>query len=160
MSRGFSRVILVGNLGRDPEMRYTPQGTPVTNFSIAVSRRRGSGDAVQEETDWYRISVFGRQAEIADQYLKRGMKVLVDGRLAIRTFTGNDGVERTSVEVTADSFQMLTPRDEMAAGGDYRDRSPGRDDPADRPAADRSSAARERREPAFEDDEDLDDVPF
>lgn len=154
MSRGFSRVILVGNLGRDPEMRYTPQGTPVTNFSIAVSRRRGSGDSAQEETDWYRVAVFGRQAEVADQYLKRGMKVLVDGRLSIRTYTGNDGAERTSVEVTADNFQILTPRDD-AGGGDYRERSGGRDDAGDRPPSDRS-----RREPAFEDDEDIDDVPF
>jgi single-strand DNA-binding protein len=121
---------------------------------------------VQDETDWYRISVFGRQAEIADQYLKRGMKVLVDGRLAIRTYTGNDGVERTSVEVTADNFQMLTSRDEMEAGGggDYHDRGSGRDRQRDddggaqrAPAGDRGG----RPEPAFDDDdEDLDDVPF
>jgi single-strand DNA-binding protein len=102
------------------------------------------------------VAVFGRQAEVADQYLKRGMKVLVDGRLAIRTYTGNDGVERTSVEVTADNFQMLTPRDEMSAGGDYRDRTGGQDDHGDRSTGDRG-----RREPAaFDDDEDLDDVPF
>jgi len=162
MSRGYSRVILVGNLGRDPEMRYTPQGTPVTNFSIAVNRRRGSGDNAQDETDWYRISVFGRQAEVADQYLKRGMKVLVDGRLAIRSYVGNDGVERTSVEVTADNFQMLTTRDEMEAGG-YGGGGPARDRQHDDDGAQRAPAGDRggRREPNFDDDEeDLDDVPF
>lgn len=156
MSRGYSRVILIGNLGRDPEMRYLQSGRPVTNFSIAVNRRRGSGDTAQDETDWYRVAVFGQRAEAADQYLKRGMKVLVDGRLSIRTYTGNDGVERTNVEVTADDFQILTPRDDAGAGGgEYRERSGGRDDVGDRPPSDRS-----RREPAFEDDEDIDDVPF
>jgi len=161
MSRGYSRVILVGNLGRDPEMRYTPQGTPVTNFSIAVNRRRGTGDNAQDETDWYRISVFGRQAEVADQYLKRGMKVLVDGRLAIRSYVGNDGVERTSVEVTADNFQMLTTRDEMEAG--FGGGSPARDRQYDDDGAQRAPAGdrADRREPNFDDDEeDLDDVPF
>lgn len=152
MSRGYSRVILVGNLGRDPEMRYTASGTPVTNFSIAVNRRRRVGDGnFEDEVDWYRVSVFGRQAEVADQYLKRGMQVLVDGRLQIRTYTTQEGVERTSVEVNCDNFQMLTTRDEMAAmeaggegarpGGSYnRNDSDNFND--------------------FDDDDDLGDVPF
>ena len=98
MSRGYSRIIVVGNLGGDPEMRYTPSGTAVTNFSVAVNRRRASGGGEYvDETDWYRVAVFGRQADIADKYLARGMKVLVDGRPSINKFTGNDGVERTSV---------------------------------------------------------------
>ena len=116
MSRGYSRIIVVGNLGRDPEMRYTPSGTPVTNFSIAVNRRRPSGGGEYvDETDWYRVAVFGRQAEIADQYLARGMKVLVDGRPSINTFVGNDGVERTNVEINCDNFQMLNTREENEA---------------------------------------------
>src|SRR5690606_20125764 len=104
MSRGYSRIIIVGNLGRDPEMRYTPSGTPVTNFSVAVNRRRPTGGGeYQDETDWYRVAVFGRMAEVADQYLVRGMKVLVDGQPQIRSFTGQDGVERTSIEINADN---------------------------------------------------------
>lgn len=116
MSRGYSRIIVIGNLGRDPEMRYTPSGTPVTNFSVAVNRRRsaGGGEYV-DETDWYRVAVFGRQAEIADQYLSRGMKVLVDGQPQINTFVGNDGVERTNVEINCDNFQMLNTREESEA---------------------------------------------
>ena len=116
MSRGYSRIIVVGNLGRDPGMRYTPSGTPVTNFSIAVNRRRPSGGGeFVDETDWYRVAVFGRQAEIADQYLSRGMKVLVDGQPRINTFVGNDGVERTNVEINCDNFQMLNTREENEA---------------------------------------------
>lgn len=116
MSRGYSRIIVVGNLGRDPEMRYTPSGTPVTNFSIAVNRRRPSGGGEYvDETDWYRVAVFGRQAEIADKYLSRGMKVLVDGQPRINTFVGNDGVERTNVEINCDNFQMLNTREESEA---------------------------------------------
>jgi single-strand DNA-binding protein len=118
MSRGFSRVVLVGNLGRDPEMRYSQNGTPITNFTIAVNRRRrGTDGNFVDETDWYRISLFRRDAETAAEYLKKGTKVLVEGQLQIRTYTGQDGIERTSVEVNADNFVMLTPRDEMGGGG-------------------------------------------
>ncbi len=96
MSRGFSRVVLVGNLGKDPEMRYSQNGTPVTNFSIAVNRRRRGPDGnFVDETDWYRISLFRRDAETAAEYLKKGTKVLVEGQLQIRNYTGQDGIERT-----------------------------------------------------------------
>lgn len=119
MSRGYSRVILVGNLGRDPEMRYLPNGDPVTNFTIAVNRRRKVGDESQDETDWYRVNCFRRNAEVADQYLRKGSQVLVDGQLLIRTYTGNDGNERTSVEVNCDTFTMLggKPDADSAATG-------------------------------------------
>lgn len=153
MSRGYSRIIVVGNLGRDPEMRYTPSGTPVTNFSIAVNRRRPSGGGeFVDETDWYRVAVFGRQAEIADQYLARGMKVLVDGQPRINTFVGNDGVERTNVEINCDNFHMLNTREEneairaqagvQSSGGGY-----------DGPSGDGAQGSDD-----FNDD--LDDVPF
>lgn len=151
MSRGFSRAVLVGNLGRDPEMRYTPSGTPVTNFSIAVNRRRRTQDGNwQDETDWYRVSVFGRNAEVADQYLKRGMKVLVDGQLSINQYTGSDGVERTSVEVRADNFQMLTPRDS------YDEAAPAG---AGSPGGGYGQPERQQTSDTYNDD-DLDDVPF
>lgn len=156
MSRGYSRIIVVGNLGRDPEMRYTPSGTPVTNFSIAVNRRRPSGGGEYvDETDWYRVSVFGRQAEIADQYLARGMKVLVDGQPQIQRFVGNDGVERTNVEIRADNFQMLGTREEneairSGAGVGAGSAAGQRQEP--------DNSSRERDD-NFEED-DLDDVPF
>ena len=161
MSRGYSRIVIVGNLGRDPEMRYTPSGTPVTNFSVAVNRRRptGGGEFV-DETDWYRVAVFGRQAEVADQYLTRGMKVLVDGQPRINSFVGQDGVERTNIEINADNFVMLNTREESEA---LRAQAG-----IERPVASGAGGYREagQAQPAggygddFEDDDDLDDVPF
>ncbi|MEZ4520275.1 MAG: single-stranded DNA-binding protein [Thermomicrobiales bacterium] len=155
MSRGYSRIIVVGNLGRDPEMRYTPSGTPVTNFSIAVNRRRPvGGGQYEDETDWYRVAVFGRQAEVADQYLARGMKVLVDGQPRINTFVGNDGVERTNVEINCDNFQMLNTREEseaIRAGA-------GMQSPGDYGGGGGSRPDSSPRNDDF--DDDLDDVPF
>ncbi len=157
MSRGYSRIIVVGNLGRDPEMRYTPSGTPVTNFSIAVNRRRpsGGGDYV-DETDWYRVAVFGRQAEVADTYLSKGMKVLVDGQPRINTFVGNDGVERTNVEINCDNFQMLNTREEseaIRAGGGMGQPSGGYGGGG---GADGGPQSR----PSDDFEDDIDDVPF
>src|SRR5689334_12450816 len=126
MSRGFSRVVLVGNLGRDPEMRYSQNGTPITNFTVAVNRRKRNPDgSQQDETDWYRVTFFRQQAEWAAEWLKKGSKVLVDGQLQINRFTGQDGIERTAVEVMGDNFQNLTTRDEQAAlaGGGGGDQS-------------------------------------
>lgn len=165
MSRGFSRVVLVGNIGRDPEMRYSQNGTPVTTFTVAVNRRRRGQDGnFADETDWYRVTLFRQQAERAAEWLHRGSKVLVDGQLQIRTYTGNDGQERTSVEVIADNFQNLTPREEDGgsfrgganagggAGGNARTQNTGAA-PLPRPA--QPAAAR-----SDDDFDDFDDVPF
>lgn len=103
MARGFSRITIVGNLGADPEMRYLPGGDPVTTFTVAVNRKRKD----ESETDWYRVACYRKQAEIADQYLRKGSQVLVDGQLSIREYTASDGIERTSVEINCDQFQML-----------------------------------------------------
>jgi single-strand DNA-binding protein len=150
MSRGFSRVVLVGNLGRDPEMRYSQNGTPITNFTIAVNRRRRGIDGnFQDETDWYRISLFRQQAENAAEWLRKGNKVLVEGQLQIRTFTGQDGIERTSVEVNADSFMNLTGRDEMGESGAEQGGQAGQGQPS-----------RQAPQSVDDDFEDLDDVPF
>lgn len=151
MARGYSRVILVGNLGRDPEMRYLPSGDPVVNFTVAVGRRRrGSDGNWQDETDWFRINCFRRNAEIADQYLKKGSQVLVEGQLQIRQYTGNDGVERTSVEVNCDNFTMLGSRDD-AGGGGY-DQSGGQRE---------RGGQQDQQKPQKDDDfDDFDDVPF
>lgn len=157
MSRGFSRVVLVGNLGRDPEMRYSQNGTPITNFTIAVNRRRRGPDGnYQDETDWYRISLFRQQAENAAEWLRKGNKVLVEGQLQIRTYTGQDGVERTSVEVNADAFMNLTARDDQGDSGYRAPAGVGRQEQG------MQGGGQQRPAPQARDDdfEDLDDVPF
>lgn len=117
MARGYSRVILVGNLGADPDMKYLQSGDAVTNFSLAVNRRRRGSDGNQvDETDWYRVACYRRNAEIASEYLRKGARVLVDGQLSIREYTDKDGQKRTSVEVNCDLFQMLGDKRDDAAG--------------------------------------------
>jgi single-strand DNA-binding protein len=127
----FHTVILVGNLGRDPEMRYTPSGQAVTNFSVAVddSYTSSSGEKV-ERTIWFRVSTWGRQAETCNTYLKKGSKVLVEGRLVIdpatggpRTYTRNDGTVGSSLEVSASTIRFLSSRTE--AQGAYQVSEPG-----------------------------------
>uniref|UniRef100_A0A831THQ3 Single-stranded DNA-binding protein n=2 Tax=Thermorudis TaxID=1649508 RepID=A0A831THQ3_9BACT len=143
MSRGLNRIQLIGHLGRDAEMRYTPSGAPVTEFSLAVNRRRRGQDGQWiEETDWFRVICWNRLAEFADQYLKRGMRVYVDGRLQIRRFTGNDGVERTAVEVIANDIIMLSARPEEPPGPET-------------PEPDESELPKE-----LSGEDEFDDVPF
>lgn len=131
----YQKVIIVGNLGRDPEMRYTADGTPVTNFSVATSRRWTNQDGSQgEETVWWRVTAWRRRAEIAAQYLSKGRQVMVEGRMSPdretggpRIWTGQDGVARASYELTADNIVFLqgggdVPRRESegdAEGPDY-----------------------------------------
>ena len=120
----FHTIIIVGNLGRDPEMRYTPSGQAVTNFSVATSRsyQDSSGQQVKE-TIWFRITVWGKQAENCNQYLKKGAKVLVEGRLnpdlstgGPRIWTRQDGTAAASYEVTALTVRFLSSRAEAEAG--------------------------------------------
>lgn len=107
----LSKVILVGNLGSDPEMRYTPNGKAVTSFSVATNRRyTTSAGESKEETDWFRISVWGKQAEQCNQFLNKGKQVYVEGRLHARSWEGQDGQMRTSLEVTADRVLFLGRR--------------------------------------------------
>lgn len=169
MSRGFSRVILVGNLGRDPEMRYSQNGTPITTFSMAVNRRRRDQDGqYQDETSWFRVSLFRFQAENANEWLKKGNRVLVEGQLQIRQYTDSNGVERTSVEVVADSFMNLTGREEFAGegSGGYSRESGGynRDNrgPAGPPQGSRPSPqqGQQSADPFSDYDDDINDVPF
>ncbi|MBC7251197.1 MAG: single-stranded DNA-binding protein [Anaerolineae bacterium] len=120
----YHRVIIVGYLGRDPEMRYTPDGTPVTNFSVATSRRWTNQDGSQgEETVWWRVTAWRKLAEICNQYLTKGRPVLVEGVMrpdpdtgGPRVWTGNDGVARASYEVTARTVKFLPSRGEPTAG--------------------------------------------
>ncbi len=121
----YQKIIVVGNLGNDPEMRYMPDGTAVTNFSLATNRRWTDGATGQprDETTWFRVSVWRKQAEVANQYLSKGRRVLIEGRLrpdpatgGPRTFTRQDGTVGASFEITADSIQFLGGREE---GGSY-----------------------------------------
>lgn len=118
----FHKVILVGNLGRDPEMRYTPSGQAVSNLSVATNRTYtdSSGNQVKE-TVWFRVAVWGKQAEACHQYLRKGRQVLVEGRLTPdengnpRIWTGQDGTARASFEVTAQTVRFLGGREEPGA---------------------------------------------
>ena len=121
----YQKIIIAGYLGRDPEMRYTPQGTPVTHFSVATSRRWTSADGTPgEETVWFRITAWGKLGEICNQYLSKGRPVLVEGQMkpdpatgGPRIWTGQDGAARASFEVTALTVKFLGRRDEGVAAG-------------------------------------------
>ena len=120
----YQKIILVGNLGRDPEMRYIPSGAAVTSFSMATSEKwTGQDNQQQERTIWWRISVFGKQGEACNEYLKKGSKVLVEGRMTADPKTGNprmwqgqDGQTRASFEVTASAVKFLSSRGETGGG--------------------------------------------
>ena len=117
-------LIIVGNLGRDPEMRYTPSGQAVTSFSVATSRQYTSNNGQQiKETAWFRVSVWGKQAESCNQYLKKGSKVLVEGHLSPdqatggpKTYTKKDGTSGASYDVTAATVRFLSSRGEGEGG--------------------------------------------
>jgi single-strand DNA-binding protein len=127
-TRGLNRVQIIGNLGRDPEMRYTPAGKAVTNFTVAVGRvtRDPNGDT-HEETEWFRVVAWDRLAETCQQYLKKGSKVYIEGRLQTRKYTDREGAERTSVEVVANDMMMLDSRrlDAVPAGSATREADGG-----------------------------------
>ena len=121
----YQTMIIVGNVGRDPEMRYTPSGQAVTSFSVATNRQytNNNGETVKE-TIWFRVSAWGKQAEACNQYVKKGSKVLVEGRLTAdpatggpRIWTGQDGAPRASFEVSAGTVRFLSPRSETEGGG-------------------------------------------
>ncbi len=174
----INKVILIGNLGRDPEVRYTPNGAAICNVTIATSRNwkdKTTGEK-QEETEWHRVVFFDRLAEIAGEYLKKGRPVYVEGRLKTRKWTDKDGVEKYTTEVMADNMQLLGGReggggDEGGGGGGGYSRGaqgggggaqgggggerPERSAPAARPAATKPAA---KSSTGFDDMDD--DIPF
>jgi single-strand DNA-binding protein len=104
----FNRIILVGNLGRDPELRYTPQGTPVCSFTLATNeRRKDKAGEMQDQTTWFRVTLWGRQAETASQYLTKGRPVYIEGRLRVEEWTDRDGKPRHTIEVHATDMQFI-----------------------------------------------------
>lgn len=158
MARGVNKVILIGNSGADPELRYTPGGTAVSNFSIATNESwTDSSGERQERTEWHRIVVWGRLAEICNQYLRKGSKVYIEGKLQTRSWEGQDGLKRYTTEVVARDMQMLDARGEMGSmdggygGTPQGDGSQGRSQPTDS-ASDDTSAP---EPPSYAADDDL-----
>ncbi|MFN8985835.1 MAG: single-stranded DNA-binding protein [Burkholderiales bacterium] len=156
-----NKVILVGNLGRDPETRYMPDGGAITNISIATtSQWKDKSGEKQEQTEWHRVAFFGTLAEIAGEYLKKGSQVYVEGKLRTRKWQDKDGVEKYTTEVLADSMQMLGSRGGM--GGGDAGGSAGAPEYASRPATSGGGAAKpapSKGGAAKFDDMD-DDIPF
>lgn len=173
-----NKVILIGNCGRDPEVRYTPSGTAICNVSVATSSRRkdkASGESI-EDTQWHRVTFYDRLAEIAGEYLKKGKPVYIEGRLKYGKYTDKDGIERNTVDIVAEQMQMLGGRDggggeegagggsggrylaprDGVDGGDRGDERPAR--PAARPAPTAAPRPAPKAATGFDDMDD--DIPF
>ncbi len=165
-----NKVIIIGNLGKDPEVRYAPSGSAICSITVATSRQwkdKTSGER-QEETEWHRITFFDRMAEIAAEYLKKGRPVYVEGRLKTRKYTDKDGVEKYATDIIATEMQLLGGRETGGGGGGGGDMDMGESAPARAPAA--RSAPPQRSAPAprpapaaksstgFDDMDD--DIPF
>jgi single-strand DNA-binding protein len=161
-----NKVILVGNCGRDPEIRYLPSGQAVANVSVATTSKRkdkNSGEMI-EETQWHRVTFFDRLAEIVGEYVKKGRPIYVEGRLVYRKYTDKDGVEKNATDIIATEMQLLGSREGMGApsggGGDEEGGgAPRRSAPPNRataPAAQQPAAAK----PASGFDDMDDDIPF
>lgn len=176
----INKVIIIGNVGKDPEVRYMPSGSAICNVTVATSRQwknKESGDKM-EETEWHRVSLFDRQAEIAGEYLKKGSSVYFEGRLKTRKWTDKEGVERYTTEIISDVMQLLGSRQGsggsggMGGGGDddadggYSERGSGGRGPAGRSAPAPASrppapAPRPSPKPASTGFDNMDDdIPF
>ena len=160
-----NKVIIVGNLGRDPEIRYMPSGDAIANIAVATSYKskdKNTGEQ-KETTEWHRISFFGRMAEVVGQYLKKGSSVYVEGRLQTRKFTDKDGVEKYATDIVAENMQMLGGRQGMGGdagmddGGGYESSAQSRPAPRQAPPA---PAARPAPKPAPNFSDMDDDIPF
>jgi single-strand DNA-binding protein len=160
-----NKVILVGNCGRDPEVRYAPSGAAICNISVATSSRRkdkASGETV-EDTQWHRVTFYDRLAEIAGEYLKKGRPVYVEGRLKYGKYTDKDGIERNTVDIVATEMQLLGGRD-GGGGMDDGGGAPMRSAPPSRASAGGGGGGAAARSPApksstgFDDMDD--DIPF
>jgi len=156
-----NKVIIIGNLGRDPEVRYTPNGSAVCNIGVATTRTwkaKDSGDKV-EETEWHRVVFYDRLAEIAGEYLKKGRSVYVEGRLKTRKWQDKDGAEKYTTEIIAEEMKMLGGREGMGGGADDGGEPSGygnRQQPASRPAA--AAKAAPKASTGFDNMDD--DIPF
>jgi single-strand DNA-binding protein len=117
MSRGLNKVMIIGNLGRDPEMRYTPSGRPVTTFTVATSRSWNTADGERHtDTEWFNVVAWGNLAEICKQYLTKGQQAYIEGRLQTRRWEDKEGVKHATVEIVATEMMMLGERRETNHG--------------------------------------------
>lgn len=113
-----NKVILIGNVGSEPEMRFTPSGKSVANFNLATNRKYTNGEGEQqEETTWFSITVWGKQAEVVNQYVSKGMQVYVEGGIKLHEWDGQDGTKHARLDVTANNVIFLSPKKQDAAGG-------------------------------------------
>jgi len=159
MARGINKVILVGNLGNDPETKYTQGGMAVTKISLATtSVRKDKEGNTQERTEWHRVTFFGKLGEIAGEYLRKGSQCYVEGSIRYDKYTGQDGVEKYSTDIIADEMQMLGGRGEGGGGG-----GGGGGERAARPqrqeTAQRRPPAQQQQQAPMDDFSD-DDIPF
>jgi single-strand DNA-binding protein len=158
MARGVNKVILVGNLGRDPEVRYSPNGQAVANVTIATSeswKDKNTGDK-QEKTEWHRVVFFGKLAEIAGEYLKKGSQIYVEGRLQTRKWQDKEGQDRYTTEIVAGEMQMLGSREGRGAPSEFNQDEPATMGAA--PSRPAPAAAKPSKAPAAADFDD--DIPF
>jgi len=160
-----NKVILVGNLGRDPEMRYMPSGDAIASFSVATTDNwKDKNGQKQERTEWHRISMFGKLAEIAGEYLKKGSSVYIEGRLQTRKWQDKEGNERQTTEVVADRMQMLGGRSGGGNAYEFADDDMDQSAPPQRQSAPAAAAPAKKPAPTstsgsgFDDFED--DIPF
>ncbi len=154
MARGVNKVILIGNLGNDPDIRYTASGAAVANISLATAeswRDKDSGEQ-QERTEWHRIVFFGRLAEIVGEYLRKGSQIYVEGRLQTRKWQDKEGHDRYTTEIVANEMQMLGSR---SGGSASYDNAPAKPSSAPAPAASNSPAPATSAVDDFDDD-----IPF
>ena len=114
----LNKIMLIGNLGRDPEMNVTTEGTPFTRFTLAVNRRAKSSSG-ERETDWFNIVAWRQLAETCNAYLHKGSKVYIEGRLVQRKYTDKNGIERSTVDVIANDMEILTPKGTQGSSGDF-----------------------------------------
>ena len=154
-SRGVNKVILVGNVGNDPEVRYMPNGNAVANISIATSdswKDRNTGEQ-QERTEWHRVVFFNRLAEIVEQYVKKGTKLYLEGRLQTRSYE-QDGVKKYSTEIVANEMQMLDSRGATGSNQEFGDQS----NPTTSPPQDSAQNSEQQASANFDNFDD--DIPF
>jgi len=157
-----NKVILVGNCGRDPEIRYLPSGQAVANVSIATSSRRkdkNTGESI-EDTQWHRVTFYDRLAEIAGEYLKKGRPAYIEGRLKYGKYTDQAGVEKNTVDIIATELQLLGGREGMGGPGEGEDGGQRRAAPAARPSAPAPARTAPAARSASGFDDMDDDIPF
>ena len=157
-----NKVILVGNCGRDPEIRYLPSGQAVANVSIATSSRRkdkNTGESI-EDTQWHRVTFYDRLAEIAGEYLKKGRPAYIEGRLKYGKYTDQAGIEKNTVDIIATELQLLGGREGMGGPSEGEDGGQRRAAPAARPSAPAPARTAPTARPASGFDDMDDDIPF